>query len=319
MNRFNIEKLISVNKNKAMSEKFKEIKEFLESQKVIDDLSKAFGRKINKLTILTQGSYSRHTASYSLKNEKSDIDILVYIGDYYTSNSIQKQKNNNDIYTKNMSEKIKLKLNWNIIEKSDLFVDLLHFINIKKRLAIILKNKFNAIVKNNNKSISMEFNNVDIDIVIAGRWNLNLLNDENYNGSNVIIDTWPFEVQNLPELNKENIELKAKRTISLYEHIRLFKNISKILELKISSFHLECILYNVPDSYFKKSLSCDSVRSIISYIRYKFLNVNKMPEILENNEVLIINNKINKNDLIECFNKINKFVEENVIWEAKNE
>lgn len=305
-----ISELSKVNNDKEISKNVLEIKKFLNSDIVksqIKHLLEKFTNKKISINIKHQGSYSRHTASF-LSTEPSDVDLIMYIDDFYTNNYFQMIKSVNR-YTKHMGNKIKTKLSHGTRQKNANNVPIHHFTNVKERVYQLLKEKFDGIykVKNNNKSICIYNKIISVDIVIAQRWYLQLDNKK-IKGSNVIINKYPYEVQNLPDQNLKNIELKSKKTKYLYEYIRAFKNINRLSSKKISSYHLECILYNIPNEMFDKRPNKNNMLDILNYIKEKFVTSDEYNDIYEINDVFIINKKISRHKLSQLISEFEYFI-----------
>lgn len=307
---YKISDLIEVNKSEYLTEIANDIKEFLESNKIKMITVKHLDAKIEKNEVRFQGSYKRHTASF-VEKSKSDIDIILYIADYSTSNDVQYFKNKDlKRYKKHMRSIIKNNLIIKEFVKDKSFRELDKFVQLKKIIFNELKNKYenNFEISNNNKCINISNNRVDIDVVIAGKWDL-ITNNKSFKGSNIIIDKYPNEIQNLPDLNIENIEKKHERCEHLYEWIRLFKNINKIKNGRLSSYHIECIIYNVDDDLLSNSPTKEKIYNILDYIKNKMYSFWEHKEIYEINEVFILNNRINKNEIWEFLSMIQNFVE----------
>lgn len=307
---YKISDLIEVNKSEYLTEIANDIKEFLESNKIKMITAEHLDAKIEKNEVRFQGSYKRHTASF-VEKSKSDIDIILYIADYSTSNDVQYFKNKDlKRYKKHMRSIIKNNLIIKEFVKDKSFRELDKFVQLKKIIFNELKNKYesNFEISNNNKCINISNNRVDIDVVIAGKWDL-ITNNKIFKGSNIIIDKYPNEIQNLPDLNIENIEKKHERCEHLYEWIRLFKNINKIKNGRLSSYYIECIIYNVDDDLLSNSPTKEKIYNILDYIENKMYYFWEHEEIYEINEVFILNNRINKNEIWEFLSMIQNFVE----------
>lgn len=308
---YKLEDLLLVNKDPNISNIVTMIKEKLESEEIKKIVNSVLFTKDTTVIVKTQGSYNRHTASF-LNKSKSDIDIILYIGEYNTNNATQFTKDCSlSLYKKHMSNKIKNSLQNVKYEKPDeSFRELKYFVELKKQIFVFLKhelgNKF--IITNKNKCINLSSNNIDIDIVIAGKWNLESY--KNFEGSNIITNNPPYEIQNLPELNKNNIESKKEKAQYLYEYIRIFKNINKLIKNdRLSSYSIECILYNLDNTLFQKYPNKDSLISICNHIDSDVIDIFDKREIYENNEVFILNYKIAKIDLIYALKDIRNFIE----------
>ena len=313
---YKLNNLILVNKDNDMVIKANEIKEVLESEDIRKICENILKSKIEKNNVEFQGSYKRHTASYNIKKTSSDIDIILYIAEYQTSNDIQYMKDPSlKIYSSNFSKKIINQLKVNSYIKDDSFRDLSLFVKLKKEIYLYLKKIFSEFnVENSNKCIKMWNNKFNFDIVVAGKWTLEL-NNYKIIGSNIIINNYPFEIQNLPNLNIEKIEEKAKKCMDLYNYIRFFKNVNKINGEIISSYFVECLLYNVPNCYYQKYINKDTLINICSFLKTNIYDVYNWKEIHEINEVFILNKKISIDSLDKFINVMKKFINEDVIYE----
>lgn len=311
---YKISDLIEVNKSDDLIEIAKDIKEFLESNTIKMIATKCLEAEIEKNEVKFQGSYKRHTASFVGKS-KSDIDIILYIADYSTSNDVQYFKDNSlRRYKEHMATDIKENLIIKEYVKDKSFRELDKFVQLKKMIFSELNNKYNDRfeISNKNKCINISNDKIDIDVVIAGKWNLETSN-KNFKGSNVITDKFPHEIQNLPNLNIENIDKKHEKSKHLYEWIRLFKNINKIKNGKLSSYHIECIIYNVDDNLLSYSPTKNQIYDICDYIENKIYYFWDYKEIFEINEVFVLNKKIKKDDIWKFLLMIRNFVEQEIL------
>lgn len=307
---YKINDLIKVNEDEKLHEIAKDIKEFLESNKIKQIVAKTLDAEVEKNEVQFQGSYKRHTASFIGKS-KSDIDIIMYISNYSTSNDVQYLKDKSlKKYKEHMNNHIKENLLVDEEYKKDKsFRELDKFVQLKKEIFNELNDKYRNYfdISNNNKCIQISNNEVDIDIVIAGKWDLKTSN-ATYKGSNVIINKFPYEIQNLPDLNFNNIKIKHEKCEHLYEWIRLFKNINKIKNGKLSSYHVECIIYNVDNNLLSNFPTKEQIYIICEYIENKIYYFWDYNEINETNEIFILNKKITKNDIWEFISIVRNFV-----------
>ncbi len=167
-------------------------------------------------------------------------------------------------------------------------------------------------VKNKNKCIFIEGNqtsNKDMDIVPSLRYR-NYENDRYCDPNNyiygVLIKTNDNrEIINYPEQSRINSIKKNKETSYYYKKIvRVLKNIKNDLldeykeyEDYISSYAIECLTYNVPNSYFSSNSGEISIKQITNNVLY-YLQNQEFINFYETNELLKIfenpNNKIQK-------------------------
>lgn len=173
-----------------------------------------------------------------------------------------------------------------------------------------LKNKFNNI-EVGNKSLKIDSNSyrVQADAVPAFQYrnysNDYLKNSNNYIEGICIISKEGEKIINYPKQHKENGTNKNNRTNTYYKKmVRLIKKIKYNMKenysstKNISSFVLECIVYNIPDYYFSTFFKDES---------------SKYQEMLED-IILYIENNINEswkevNEIKSLFNYTDKKIE----------
>ena len=162
---------------------------------------------------------------------------------------------------------------------------------------------------NHNKCIDFKGNNSsrkDIDIVPSLRYrdySKDYYCDENNYSKGVLIKCNDgTEILNYPEQSHDNSTDKNKRTNYYYKKVvRIFKNIKHDMEddgyseaKHVSSYGLECILYNVPDILFIKD---GSLFDIVLYIsKYLSDHIDDINHYYESNGILRIFDN-SKNDL----------------------
>lgn len=181
-----------------------------------------------------------------------------------------------------------------------------HFVNFKNDLAKYLINKLrDCEVTNSNKVIKLKKGTLTVEIAICGSFKLDLnnnakslpwfkeinnyLNDkkinlENYikmenhffsvKGINIITSKYE-EIQNFPEINNLNITIKNSKTNGLFsKYARYLKNLIKMINqndliIILKSYHLECLLYYMPDFLFKDWNSKETLKqSLLNCLKY---------------------------------------------------
>ena len=172
-----------------------------------------------------------------------------------------------------------------------------------KVLSMLKSNGFNA--KNGNKCINVDFNEYNkksFDLVPCLRYrdySKDYFNDpSNYQYGTLIRTNDGEERINYPEQSILNSTAKNSRTDYYYKKVvRILKNIKKDMEddgvqiaKDISSFELECLIYNVPDNYFLKTPYLDQAkqlknisRSVVQYLltfREVIVNFKETNEVL---------------------------------------
>lgn len=172
-----------------------------------------------------------------------------------------------------------------------------------------LNESYNA--ENHNKCIFFKGNQTsrkDMDIVPSLRYK-DYTNDIYLNKNNcisgVLIKTNDGkEIINYPEQSRINSIEKNKKTAYYYKKIvRILKNIKNdmietgVSEINsVSSYGLECLVYNVPNTIF---YSWNGTRSLkdttINVVNYLYNNKEKFDEFVETNEILkVFDNQSNR-------------------------
>lgn len=303
-----IKNLSQVRKPEDAAEKIKELKEFFENKDLIEQLNTS-KLKFDKISFELQGSYSRHTATFINKNEKSDIDIILYIGEFNTSNNTQNTKNQKQLYEKNIRNKIKKNL---VYEKEKIdIVSLEHFLILKQNIINKLQKKFTKYeIVSKTKCICISTKFFNFDICIAGKWNIDAGKNK-YEGANIVVEDGLKEIQSLPKINKENLEAKKEKAEYLYEIIRVIKNLNNLLkeEIRIQSFLIECLLYNLRDNLFSSYPDKQIILNILEEIKkYYMLTINSKNEFIEVNEILLYNEKLSYTRFNKWINSIINYV-----------
>ncbi len=182
--------------------------------------------------------------------------------------------------------------------------------------------EYNAI--NHNKCIDFVGNDSsrkDIDIVPSLRfrdYSKDYYCDEtNYVKGVLIKCNDGSEIINYPEQSHDNSITKNNNTNYYYKKIvRILKNIKHDMEdegyldaKKVSSYGLECIIYNVPNFYFSGNSMSDMVLKITEYL---LNNCDNICSFKESNECLkIFDNQNNNADIYKSFiKKIYAYVRE---------
>lgn len=151
-----------------------------------------------------------------------------------------------------------------------------NILDFKNKIRDILRNNgFNA--KNGNKCINVDFNESNkksFDLVPCLRYRDYRRdyydNPNNYQYGILIRTSDGKERINYPEQSILNSTDKNKDTDFYYKKVvRILKNIKKDMEddniqiaKDISSFELECLIYNVPNRYFSKAINVDQAQQL---------------------------------------------------------
>lgn len=211
-----------------------------------------------------------------------------------------------------------------------------HFTNFKSDLFKYLKFKLkDCDVTNNNKVIKISKGSLNIELAICGDFNLELNNNvkgfnwfkeiKNYynnkkltlnncielkehfikvKGMNLITSE-NKEIQNFPEINNINITIKNRKTDGWFsKYVRYLKNLIKIINkddeniIPLKSYHLECLLYYVNDSYFIPWKSKEELKNnLIKCLSSIFVNNEKDFNLLnEINGLLRLNRSLTYNN-----------------------
>lgn len=253
-----------------------------------EDLNHRFHVKKGNLefTIFLQGSYGNGTCV----RQDSDVDVAIICESTFRCQYPNGRSGKDYGY---------ISSDFDILEFKK---DFCNFINN-------LNNSYYA--ENHNKCIFFKGNQTsrkDMDIVPSLRYK-DYSNDLYLNKNNcisgVLIKTNDGkEIINYPEQSRINSVEKNKKTAYYYKRIvRILKNIKNDMVEKgiagidsVSSYGLECLVYNVPDFIFN---SCNGARSLkgitIDVVKYLCDNVDNFEEFVETNDILkIFDNISNK-------------------------
>ena len=241
----------------------------------------------NEFLFLVQGSFANATCI----RQESDLDIAIISEGTFRPN-----------YRPGASG-----TNYGFINSS---FDILEFKN--KLIQILKNNGFNP--KNGNKCINVDFDNSNkksFDIVPCLRYR-DYSNDYRNDPSNYVYGTLiktndGNEVINYPEQSILNSTAKNNNTNYYYKKVvRILKNIKSDMEddkieiaSKISSFELECLIYNVPNNYFSKYPAIDQESQLkfisLGVVNYLYTNLGSIGGYKETNEILPIYSNPSKN------------------------
>lgn len=193
----------------------------------------------DEVILLVQGSYANDTCV----KQDSDVDIAVIHCQPFKAKFINGFKN----------------IDYGFADYKGDF----NLIDFKGQILDKLNSRFNGQVKGHDKSIKVEGNTYrkDCDVVPCERYrNYAFLNssDPNVYASGILIKTDKGqEIINYPEVHYKNEVDKNNKTKGMFKKIvRVFKNIANdfseknTLSKTISSFKLECLLYNAPNQEF---------------------------------------------------------------------
>ena len=247
---------------------------------------------VNSNSVFLQGSYANHT---NIK-EDSDIDVVILANDVFSHNAREvlpqsKIEEFNRTYypsdetLSNFKEKLYQRINGKVICGKKMFLE-----------------RGNKTLKFNQNNEYSEY--VSVDIVPAfeySKYNPNSVVSKVKQAEGIkIYDSRTKEyIINYPKIHKANGEAKNQvyRTDGNYkETVRIFKQIKKHLidtgeihESLMPSYHLECMLYNVPDNLFKKDLP-KRIDAILSWLEEnlsdKFVEQHEMTRLFIDKQAL---------------------------------
>lgn len=227
----------------------------------------------NKVEVFLQGSYANSTNI----QEDSDIDIDIRYNDVYFSNLDQLSEIEKNIYHQN-----RIPATYEFSQfKTDVF-NLLqkHFGNNVER-----KDKCIRVIKSNADYL-------DADVVpcfVHRRYkSYNIHNNTFDEGIEFWTDKWE-QIVWFPKQHKDNGEQKNKQTKTVYKDIvRIMKNCKKYLidhwtseKEMVSSFMIECLIWNIENSYFDKSTYKEITHDIVVKLYWDMEDETKYPEYIE--------------------------------------
>lgn len=229
-------------------------------QNAINQVTAALKSKFgNKVSIFLQGSYRNNTNV----RQNSDVDIVMRYDKAYYSD------------LQRLSEKDKMTYNTQKISAG------YDFDELKADTEAALKNVFNSDVERKNKCIQVNGNSnrITADVIpcfVLKRFEtLEIIEAEGikfYSDDNKPIVSFPNQ-------HYFNGTAKTNQTYRLYKRmVRIFKVINyrlidenKISNSLVSSFFIECLVYNVPNDYFISGNYTQTLRNVIVKI-YQDMN-----------------------------------------------
>ncbi|MGB3182226.1 MAG: nucleotidyltransferase [Cyclobacteriaceae bacterium] len=210
--------------------------------------------KEQDIEYIVQGSYANNTNV----RKNSDIDICVMLKDTFYSKYREGVGRDEYGFTKGTNG----------------------FDDFRKRVINAMNNKFDNNVTVGDKAIAIDSTShrVQADVVPCFqyrdyRWDTDNDKDNFYEGTKFFSGSGKAII-NYPKLHIENGRNKNNRTGRRYKRmVRVFKNVTNHMRANgenvpngISSFLLECLLFNVPDNYFDNNLTWNENSSqLISY------------------------------------------------------
>ena len=110
------------------------------------------------------------------------------------------------------------------------------------------------------------------------------------------------EIVNWPEQHYENGVAKNDETLRRYKRtVRIFKKLNNVMEENkiiseniISSFFIECLIWNVPNKYFNYDNHYDRVKEVIRYLYHQTKNDNNLNEWGEVSELKYVFRGVNR-------------------------
>lgn len=254
-----------------------------------------------EFTIFLQGSYGNGTCV----RQDSDVDIVMICESTFIG-KFPEGKSGEDYYF--------IASDFNILEFKEEFYKFIKTSNFEYK------------VENHSKCIFFEGNNSsrkDMDIVTSLRYrdySKDYFNNrDNFVGGSLIVMDNGKEIINYPEQSRINSTVKNKATKYYYKKVvRILKKIKNDMienavegANMVSSYGLECMIYNVPNSIFNSE--CSSLKKMTyNVVDYLCKNTFLYSDFLETNGILkIFDNTNNNKEVYEMLlNNIKKYLEE---------
>lgn len=222
------------------------------AERMIKNAIKEDTKLSNKnIEVFVQGSYRNNT---NVK-QNSDVDIcVVNMGSFFYELPPEKNKNNFHIIGADYQ-----------------------YNEFKNDIEIALINKFGRSgVTRGNKAFDVHSNTyrVDADVVVCLEHRRYTGIGLNYlSGTELMTDDGRYII-NWPKQHYENGVNKNVRTNTRYKKVvRIFKRLNLnmqeegiLVSKKIPSFLIECLIWNTPDHFFKKSNYVDTIRDILVFL-----------------------------------------------------
>lgn len=260
-----------------------------------------FSPKGSKVVLLVQGSYANNTNVRT----HSDVDVAVIL----ESTFIPK-------YRENISGQ-----NYNFSEGS------FTVSGLKDDVEKALKQKFNYQgVERGDKSIRVHGNSyrVDSDVVPAYRYrdysNDYIMNSENYVGGIEIRPDSGGKIINYPEQHiRRGREKNVKTNYAYKKHVRIIKTMRKLMKEQgyqipksVSSFGLESLLWNIPETVYSKysSILRYTFDELLLYLKDDINNLQNYKE--ANGIKPLVTDGVQKEDYKSFIMSLEKFYEYDV-------
>lgn len=257
-----------------------------------------YGDAGKKIVLLVQGSYANNTNVRT----HSDVDVAVILESTFSP-----------IYRVNVTEE-----NYNFSDGTFSISEL------KDEVESALKSKFNDEgIERKDKSIKVHGNSyrVDSDVVPAYRFR-DYREDYRIDATNYVggIEIRPDNggrIINYPEQHIKNGRAKNNDTNYLYKkHVRIMKKMKQILSdygytipSNVSSFGLESLLWNIPNSVYLKypSVYRYTFDELLIYLKNNFVNISSYKE--ANGIKPLITKEEQKEDYKSFISMLNDFYE----------
>lgn len=252
-------------------------------------LERKFG---NKVKIFLQWSYANRT---NIKKD-SDIDIVICYQDSCFTDTSKLSEKDKELYNSNRTDAT------------------YKFSNFKNDVQKCLEESFwkNPHTERKDKCIRIYWNHtrVDADMVpcfVHKRFKTH--NTTSAEWVEFVSDSWIHSIS-FPKQHIQNWENKNTRTKENYKDtVRILKNCKKELVERgliedelISSFFIECLVWNVPDTYFNKTSYLDITKSILEKIYSDIQNAETTNKYTEINSLFYLirskRTKITREDVI---------------------
>lgn len=216
----------------------------LTADSVKNALNNYNGFPTNDYEVYLQGSYRNDT---NIRGE-SDVDVVIQLNKTFYNNL-------------NVEEKKLLRL-----EPAEYLYDN-YYADVLKALEKYYGSQ-NVNASNKCIKIKANGNRLPIDVIVANEYrSYYLVKAETYiRGVHFFTKNGNREIINYPKQVYDNGVKKNSETNGMFKPIvRIFKNMRVNAEVEAPSYFIQCLLYNVPNVYFKANYS-DSVFAILEYL-----------------------------------------------------
>ncbi len=227
-----------------------------------DAINSSYKLKDKDIEIFVQGSYANNTNVRA----NSDVDVCVMLKDTFYSKYPDGLKREDYGFSASNYD----------------------FSTYKKSVLTAIIDKFGEDnVKLGNKSIKIKSNSHHIDADAVPCFQYRNYRYKNSTNQDIFVEGTEFYAQNKQEIisypkkhvengrtKNANTQRRFKRTARILKKIRYHMiNNNEPIDSSISSFLIECLLWNVPDNIFNENINhTDRVKEVIRYLYFQIKN-----------------------------------------------